>query len=97
MFVSTHKKRPNTDMNTDNSKLSEAERQRLVYERAMASIEHKRHIAPAGGHAVMAGAMGYGESALDTGFFGKISHGAKLFCILFAMLAPSLLIWKILL
>jgi hypothetical protein len=46
---------------------------------------------------VMASFMGYGESALGNGIFGKVSHGAKLFCILFAMLVPSLLIWQVML
>lgn len=29
--------------------------------------------------------------------FGRLSHAALLFCILFAFLAPSLLIWQVLL
>ncbi|MEP3945674.1 hypothetical protein [Ascidiaceihabitans sp.] len=82
--------------NLDN-KLSEAERQSVVYETAMASIAAKNRAAPAGGHAIMAAAMGYGESASDGLVMSKMAHGAKLFCILFAMLAPSLLIWKVML
>lgn len=79
------------------SKLSEAERQRVVYETAMASISRERETAPAGGHATMAAAMGYGASASDGFVMSKVSHGAKLFCILFAMLTPSLLIWQVML
>lgn len=86
-----------TNMENLENKLSEAERQSVVYERAMASIKQERRMAPAGGHAVMAAALGYGAGATGDGFFGKISHGAKLFCIIFAMLAPSLLIWRVLL
>jgi hypothetical protein len=45
----------------------------------------------------MAAALGYGEGALGKGKFGKISHAAKLFCIGFAFLVPSLLLWRVVL
>jgi hypothetical protein len=77
--------------------LSEQKRQAEVNARALASIKATRRKSEAQGYAVMSGALGYGEGALGSGTFGKISHGAKLFCILFAMLAPSLLVWGYLL
>lgn len=86
-----------SNMENLESKLTEAERQSVVYEQAMASIAHKRHMAPRDGHAVMAAFMSYGESASEGPVMSKAAHGAKLFCILFAMLAPSLLIWQVML
>lgn len=77
--------------------LSEKERQQAVYEQAMRTINTKKRAQEASGYAVMAAAMNYGEGALGDGAFGKISHAAKLFCIGFAFLLPSLLVWHILL
>lgn len=85
------------NMENSDAQQSEAERQQAVYETARASIAEKHRVAPAAGHVVMASFMGYGESALGNGIFAKVSHGAKLFCILFAMLVPSLLIWQVML
>lgn len=86
-----------SDMENLESKLSEQERQARVHTAALASISSERKKREAGGYAVIAGALGYGKGALGSGAFGKISHVAKLFCILFAMLAPSLLIWRVVL
>ncbi len=77
--------------------LTEQERQTAVYTKALASIEARRRKSEAQGYGLMSGALGYGEGALGTGLFSKISHGAKLFCILFGMLAPSALVWMYLL
>ncbi len=77
--------------------LSEKERQQQVYNRAVAQIESKKTKRAAGGYGVMAAALGYGEGAMGQGTFGKISHAAKLFCIGFAFLVPSLLVWRVLL
>lgn len=86
-----------SNMENLDSQLSEKERQRLVHEQALSSIRASKVRQEAQGYAVMAGFLGYGEGALGQGVFGKASHVAKLFCILFAMLAPSLLIWSVLL
>ncbi|WP_300060927.1 hypothetical protein [uncultured Roseobacter sp.] len=77
--------------------LSEHERQSRVNERAVSSIKSRQRRREARGYAVMAGFLGYGEGALGEGKFGKISHAAKLFCIGFAFLVPSLLVWRVLL
>jgi hypothetical protein len=77
--------------------LSEKERQDSVYTAALKQMEADETRRSAGGHAVMAAALGYGEGALGTGRFGKITHGAKLFCIGFAFLVPSLLMWRVVL
>ncbi|WP_300012114.1 hypothetical protein [uncultured Roseobacter sp.] len=79
------------------SQLTEKERQARVNEMALASIKSAKLKREASGYAVMASALSYGEGAMGDGAFGKISHAAKLFCILFAMLVPSLLIWIVLL
>ncbi len=77
--------------------LGEKERQQETYEAAIRAMEYKDARKAASGYAVMAAAIGYGEGALGKGTFGKISHGAKLFCIGFAFLVPSLLVWHVLL
>ena len=77
--------------------LNEKERQEMVYQSALAEIRSDETRKSAGGHAVMAAALGYGEAATGTGTFGKVSHAAKLFCIGFAFLVPSLLVWRVLL
>ena len=86
-----------SNMENLDTALTEKERQSAVYARAMESISAERRKSEAQGYAVLSSALGYGEGALGTGMFGKISHAAKLFCILFAMLTPSLLIWTYLL
>ena len=86
-----------SNMENLESQLSEKERQAQINEHALASIRAQDRKREARGYAVMAAFQGYGESALDSGIFGKISHGAKLFCIAFAFLVPSLLVWHVLL
>lgn len=75
----------------------EINRRDVVYETAIRSIEEQQTRDAARGHAMMAAILGYGNGALGDGIFGKISHFAKLFCIGFAFLAPSLLVWHVLL
>lgn len=77
--------------------LNDKERQAEVYQAARAEIEAHNTRRKARGYAVMAAALGYGEGAIGNGTFGKVSHAAKLFCIGFAFLVPSLLIWRVLL
>ena len=77
--------------------LSQKEHQEKIYQAAIAKIEFEKTRREAGGYAVMAGALGYGEGALGNGTFGRISHAAKLFCIGFAFFVPSLLVWRVLL
>jgi hypothetical protein len=71
----------------------EAQRQAAVREAAMASIRQKQLQQMAGGHAVMAGLLGFGEAAESAGMFAKVVQGAKLFCIAFAFLVPNYLVW----
>lgn len=86
-----------SNMENLQSELDENLRRQQVFDRAVASINQKQTRRAASGHAVMASALGYGEAALGTGRFGRISHFAKLFCIGFAFLAPSLLLWHVVL
>ncbi|TMM51150.1 hypothetical protein [Sulfitobacter sabulilitoris] len=76
---------------------SETDRQEQVNARALASIHAQRVRRSARGYAVMSGALGFGEGVNGSGLMAKISHGAKLFCIGFALLVPSLLVWQVLL
>jgi hypothetical protein len=68
-----------------------------TYDRAVASIEAQKRRREARGYALMSAVDGYGTGANGRGTFGKISHAAKLFCIGFAFLVPSLLVWHVLL
>ncbi|MFL4468885.1 hypothetical protein ACERZ8_03000 [Tateyamaria armeniaca] len=77
--------------------LDEQARQDAVYERAMSSINASRREVERKGYVVMGGAMSYGEGALGDGWFGKISHGAKLFMIAFGCAVPPFLVWWVLL
>lgn len=86
-----------SNMQNLETQLDEKERQNQVYHNAVAQIRSDELRKAAGGHGIMAAALGYGESAMGNGTFGKISHAAKLFCIGFAFLVPSLLIWRVLL
>lgn len=86
-----------SNMENLETQLSEKQRQMKVYEQSLASLNVEHRKRTAGGYAVMAAAIGYGEGSLGNARFGKISHGAKLFCIGFAMLVPSLLVWRVLL
>ena len=86
-----------SNMENLKTQLSEKERQAVVYEEAMRSIKAEKTRREARGYAVLSSALGYGEGSLGTGKFGKITHGAKLFLIGFGFLAPSLLVWHVLL
>ena len=88
---------PMSNMENLDTQLSEKERQQKVYERSVKSLNAEKNKTEASGYAVMSAALGYGEGALGTGTFGKVSHYAKLFCIGFAFLVPSLLVWRVLL
>ena len=84
-----------SNMENLDAQLSEKERQDAAYAGAIEKMRSENTRAEARGYAVMAAALGYGEGALGAGTFGKVSHFAKLFCILFAMLVPSLLLWRV--
>ena len=86
-----------SNMENLETQLSEKERQAAVYEAAMRSIQLENIRREARGYAVLSSALGYGEGALGNGKFGKITHAAKLFLIAFSFLAPSLLVWHVLL
>ncbi|WP_299967812.1 hypothetical protein [uncultured Roseobacter sp.] len=86
-----------SNMENLESQLTEQERQSKINGDALASVLATGRRREARGYAMMSAALGYGEGALGTGVFGKISHLAKLFCIGFAFLAPSLLVWYVLL
>ncbi|MGZ2256137.1 hypothetical protein [Roseobacter sp. A03A-229] len=86
-----------SNMENLEQQLSEQERQSQVTAQALSSIKARDVRREARGYAVMASFLGYGEGALGDGKFGKISHAAKLFCIGFAFLVPSLLVWQVLL
>ena len=77
--------------------LDEQARQDAVYEAAMRSIQMDKMKRERNGYALMSGFMSYGEGALGDGAFGKVSHAAKLFMILFACATPPLLVWAVLL
>lgn len=64
---------------------------------ALASIEQRERKRAAAGYAMIGGAMAYGEGSLGDGIFGKVSSAAKWFCIWFAMIAPVLLFWRVVL
>ncbi|NSX54098.1 hypothetical protein [Parasulfitobacter algicola] len=72
--------------------LDEEQRQKAVYDAAMASVKQSERKRQAAGYAVMAGAMGYGEAALGDGKFAKLSKAAKLFCIAALFILPNALI-----
>lgn len=86
-----------TNMENLEYQLSEKERQQKVNELALESLNSDMRRSEARGYAVMSAALGYGEGSTGNGTFGKISHVSKLFCILFAFLIPSILIWHVVL
>lgn len=86
-----------TNMENLETQLSEKERQQAVYEQALKSLKKSQSLRAASGYAVMSAALSYGEGSMGNGAFGKISHYAKLLCILFAFLIPSVLIWHVVL
>ena len=77
--------------------LDEKERQEKTFKAAMTQIKAKEKLRESIGYAVMSAALRFGEGALGDGSLAKISHGAKLFCIGFAFLVPSLLMWRVML
>lgn len=77
--------------------LNEKERQEKTFNKAVARINAEKRLKEANGYAVMSAVFGYGDGALGDGKLAKISHGAKLFCIGFAFLLPSLLMWRVVL
>jgi hypothetical protein len=79
------------------SREQEVQRQAAVTEAAMASIRRKEQSQLAGGYALMAGMMSFGEASKGRGVFPAVVHGAKLFCIAFAFLVPNYLVWSLLL
>ncbi|MFK7744176.1 MAG: hypothetical protein AB8B47_03910 [Roseobacter sp.] len=86
-----------SNMENLETQLNEKERQQQANDAALMAIEAEKKHREASGYAIMSAVMGYGEGAMGNGTFGKVSHTAKLFCIGFAMLVPSLLIWRVLL
>ncbi|MEP2641277.1 hypothetical protein [Roseobacter sp.] len=86
-----------SNMESLEGQLTEQERRARVTQTALTSIHGQDRSQEAAGYALMAAFAGYGDGALGSGGFGKVSHAAKLFCILFAMLVPSLLIWQVML
>ncbi len=86
-----------SNMESLEMQLNEKARQEETFQDALRQIELGKLRQQARGHAVMSSALGYGESALGGGKLAKFSHGAKLFCIGFAFLVPSLLVWRVLL
>ncbi|MEL6618290.1 MAG: hypothetical protein AAFP16_05395 [Pseudomonadota bacterium] len=72
--------------------LDEQARQDARYQAAMASINRSKVEQEKQGYVVMAAMMSYGEGALGDGWFAKVSHGAKLFCIAFAFAVPPLMV-----
>ena len=85
-----------SNMESLDMQLSEKERQNEVYQTALRRIEAEKRSAAAAGYAVVSAVVNYGQGT-SSGAFGKVSHGAKLFCIGFAFLVPSLLVWRVLL
>ena len=77
--------------------LDAQERMDARYQAAMASINRKKIEQERQGYAVMSAVMGYGEGSIGDGWFGKISHAAKLFMIAFAFALPVVLVWSYLL
>ncbi len=77
--------------------LNEKERQEKTFQAAVSRIKAEKRLQEANGYAVMSAAFGYGKGALGDGKLAKFSHGAKLFCIGFAFLVPSLLMWRVIL
>lgn len=77
--------------------LEAQERMDARYQAAMASINRSKMEREKSGYVVMSAAMNYGEGALGDGWFGKVSHAAKLFMIAFACALPVVLVWSYLL
>lgn len=76
---------------------AEAERQKRVYERAMASLELRKRKREAAGYAVMASLYAFEPASRGVGRMGRLVYWAQIVCIMFAGLAPNYLVWKLLL
>lgn len=85
-----------TNMEDMNKKLTEAERQQMVYDRAMASLKAEDDRRVQQGYAMMATATGYGDGRLDRGVSGAVVHVARLFVIGFLCAVPPFLAWYVL-
>lgn len=82
-----------TDMQNMNAQLSEKERQQKVYEAAMASL-HRAEDARIRAGAQVIGLYGPGDNMPHSETrMAKAADVANKFLILFACLAPSLLLW----
>jgi len=86
-----------TNMESLETQLNEQERQTKVYEAAVASLKAEKTRNAARGHAVMSSFMSYGRASNGDGGFGKVTQLSKLFMIGFLFLAPSILVWQVLL
>ena len=86
-----------TDAKDVGENRTELDRQVQVHAAALASIDAEAVKKEARGYSVMLGVFGYGKVVRGDGKLAKISHLAKLFCISFALLVPSLLIWRVVL
>ncbi|MEM9575857.1 MAG: hypothetical protein AAF999_02460 [Pseudomonadota bacterium] len=86
-----------SNMENLEGQLNEKSRQEKRFQAAISRINTEKRLQEANGYAVMSAAFGYGEGALGGGKLAKFSHGAKLFCIGFAFLVPSLLMWRVVL
>lgn len=80
---------------TNVSKVSEAERQKAVYQAAINSIELEERRRLAAGYAVMALAHAFGEATREGRFLARVVHFARLSCITFAFTVPLYLFWSI--
>lgn len=61
------------------------------YRTALASIQAERRKSEAMGYAVMGAVSSYGDAVKEGGKLAKAVHFAKVICILFAGVAPCLL------
>lgn len=86
-----------SNMESLDRQLSEKEQQEATYENAMRLINLKDRSREGNGEKIMSAVMGFGEGALGGGKLSKANHVAKLFCIGFTFLLPSLLVWDVLL
>lgn len=75
----------------------EAMAQSQKTEAALASIHRSRMKSRASSYAMTAAISGYGNAVQGDGLFGRASRGAMWFCIWFAMIAPVLVFWHVML
>ncbi|WP_299771606.1 hypothetical protein [uncultured Tateyamaria sp.] len=86
-----------THMENLQPNLDEQERQDARYNAALTSINRAKMERERQGYILMSAAMNYGEGALGDGWFGKVSHAAKLFMIAFTCALPVVFVWAYLL